>query len=101
MLILLLSGDIFAMYIIMPGYTQNLLRVTSRVSRWRVPIRSNVDIKRETLVGSINPATRGISDGVITMLLKSVPVIIIVERSCNKHAHIHYHKAILTRDVNC
>ena len=41
----------------------------------RAPIRSNVDMRRERLVGSGKPAIRGVSDVIMTMLWISPPSI--------------------------
>ena len=68
------------MYPYRPKASSNLLRVTSSIVRMRVPEGSNVDIRKETSVGSPKSSddNRGISDGIMTILLILSPKKLIV-----------------------
>ena len=59
------------MYLCRPKASSNLLRVTTSVVRMRVPEGSNADIRKETSAGSMkfSDDSRGISDGIMTILL--------------------------------
>ena len=68
----------------------------------RAPIGSNVDMRRERLVGSGKSATRGVSDVIMTILWISLPIdYYFLLCACMLIISIHTRTfVILTWDVN-
>ena len=69
----------------------------------RVPIGSNVDMRKERLVGSGKSATRGVSDVIMTILWISLPInrLLLLLCACMLIISIHTRTfVILTRYVN-